>query len=121
MARPVRPKETLSVDTVHAVAECSVSRNSLATVRFLFILLAGFYGLFFRIDEINSFCLKDATINTDYMCIYVPKRKNDQYRVGRQGNLRAQLPELRELLRFCRSLIQSSYNPSNRFAYGRLA
>ena len=55
LARPVRPKEPLSVDTVQAIAEFYVSGNSqLATLRFLFILLVGFYG-FFRIDEINSF------------------------------------------------------------------
>ena len=65
---------------MQAVAECYVSRNSLATLRFLLTLLASFYGLFvFRIDEINSFCLKDATIDIDYMRIYVAKRRNDQY------------------------------------------
>ena len=56
LARPVRPKEPLSVDTVQAIANVYVSNNSLATLRFLLILLAGFYG-FFRIDEINSFRL----------------------------------------------------------------
>ena len=81
-ARPVRPKEPLSVDTVQAIAEFYVSSNSLATLRFfLFILLVGFYG-FFRIDEINSFCLQDVTIKADHMSIYVAKRKNDQYREG---------------------------------------
>ena len=35
---------------------------------------------FFRIDEINSFCLQDVTIKADHMSIYVAKRKNDQYR-----------------------------------------
>ena len=43
-------------------------------IRFLFILLVVFYG-FFSIDEINSFCLKDVTINADHMSIYVTKRK----------------------------------------------
>ena len=46
LARPVRPKEPLSVDTVQAIAEFYVSSNSLATLRFLFILLVGFYGFF---------------------------------------------------------------------------
>ena len=81
LARPVRPKEPLSVDTVQAIADFYVSSNSLATLRFLFILLVGFYG-FFRIDEINSFCLRDVTIKADHMSIYVAKRKNDQYREG---------------------------------------
>ena len=86
MARPVRPKEPLSVDTVQAIAEFYVSSNSLATLRFLFILLDGFYGIF-RIDEINSFCLKDVTINADHMSVYVAKRKNDQYREGHTSYL----------------------------------
>ena len=68
LARPVRPKEPLSVDTVQAIAEFYVSSNSLATLRFLFILLVGFYGLS-RIDEINSFCLQDVTIKADHRYI----------------------------------------------------
>ena len=82
-----RPKELLSVDTVQAIAEFYVSSNSLATLGFLFILLVGFYG-FFRIDEINSFCLQDVTIKADHMSIYVAKRrKNDQYREGHTSYL----------------------------------
>ena len=57
LARPIRPKEPLSVDTVQTIAEFYISSNSLATLRFLFILLVGFYG-FFRIDEINSFAVR---------------------------------------------------------------
>ncbi|XP_022783644.1 uncharacterized protein LOC111324364 [Stylophora pistillata] len=86
LARPVCPKEPLSVVALQAIAECYVSSNSLATLRFLFILLVGFYG-FFRIDEINSFCLKDVTINADHMSIYVSKRKNDLYREGHTSYL----------------------------------
>ena len=56
LARPIRPKEPLSVDTVQAMANFHSSDVSLAVLRFLFIFLVGFYG-FFRIDEINSFCL----------------------------------------------------------------
>ena len=66
LARPVQPKEPLSVDTDQAIADFYVSNNSLATLRFLFILLVGFSG-FFRIDEINSFRLKDVVINSDHM------------------------------------------------------
>ena len=81
LRRPVRPKKPLSVDTVQAIAEFYVSSNFLATLRFLFILLVGFYG-FFRIAEINSFFLQDVTINAVHMSIYVAKRKNDQYWEG---------------------------------------
>ena len=86
LARPVQPKEPLSVDTVQAIADFYVSNNSLATLRFLFILLVGFSG-FFRIDEINSFRLKDVVINSDHMSIYVAKRKNDQYQEGHTSYL----------------------------------
>lgn len=110
LARPVNPKEPLSVDTLQEIAECYVASNFLATLRFLFILLVGFYG-FFRIDEINSFCLKDVTINADHMSIYVSKRKNDHYREGhssylaRSGKSTCPVSLLSELFRFCRSLI----------------
>ena len=59
LARPVRPKE--SVDTVQAMANFHSSDVPLAVLRFLFILLVGFYG-FFCIDEINSFCLHDIIV-----------------------------------------------------------
>ena len=77
------------------IAEFYVSSNALATFRFLFILLVGFYG-FFSIHEINSFCLKDVTINADHKSIYVAKRKTDQCRevLPGLGNLRAQFPLL---------------------------
>ena len=46
LARPVRLKEPLSVDTVQAIANFYTSDDSLATLRFLFILLVGFYWFF---------------------------------------------------------------------------
>ena len=111
LGRPVRPKKPLSLDTVQAIAEFYVSSNFLATLRFLFILLVGFYG-FFRVAEINSFFLQDVTINADHMSIYVAKRKNDHYWEGHTSylarfgkSIRAQFPLRDELLRFCRSLI----------------
>ena len=46
LARPVRPKEPLTVDTVQTIAEFYVSSNPLATLfLFLFILLVGFFVL----------------------------------------------------------------------------
>ena len=56
LARPVRPKEPLSVDTVQAIAEFHVSNNSLTSLRF-FAYIVSWFLRFFRIDEINSFCL----------------------------------------------------------------
>lgn len=81
LARPVRPKEPSSVDTMQAIADYYVSTVSLASLLFLFILLVGFYG-FFRIDEINSFTFRDVSVYSDHMSTYVAKRKNDQYREG---------------------------------------
>ena len=86
LARPVHPKEALTVDTVQMIANFYISDDSLAVLRFLFMLLVGFYG-FFRIDEINSFSLHDVIVNTDHMTIYVAERKNDQYREGHTSYL----------------------------------
>ena len=79
LARPVQPKEPLSVSTVQAIATHFASSASLSDLRFLFILLVGFAG-FFRIDEIRNIALRDVSIHSDHMSVYVPQRKNDQYR-----------------------------------------
>ena len=72
--------------SVQAIANFYISDDSLAVLRFLFILLVGFYG-FFRIDEINSIRLHDIVVNTDHMTIYAAKPKNDQYREGHTSYL----------------------------------
>ena len=81
LARPVQPKEPLSVSTVQAIATHFASRASLADLCFLFILLVGFAG-FFRIDEFRNIGLRDISIHSDHMSLYVSQRKNDQYREG---------------------------------------
>ena len=81
LARPVQPKEPLSVGTVQAIATHFASSASLSDLRFLFILLVGFAG-FFRIDEIRNIALRDVSIHSDHISVYVPQRKNDQYREG---------------------------------------
>ena len=81
IARPVQPKEPLFVDTVCGIADHYISSSSLAVIRFLFILLVGFAG-FFRMDEIRNFSVNDVSICSEYMSVFVPKRKNDQYREG---------------------------------------
>ena len=73
LARPVCRKEPLSVDTVQAIANFYSSDVSLTVLRFLFILSVGFYG-FFRIDEINSFCLHDIVVNTDHTTICLTEK-----------------------------------------------
>ena len=46
LARPVQPKEPLSVSTVQAIATHFASSASLSDLRFLFILLVGFQAFF---------------------------------------------------------------------------
>ena len=46
LARPVQPKEPLSVSTVRVIATHFASSASLSDLRFLFILLVGFAGFF---------------------------------------------------------------------------
>ncbi|CAH3035005.1 unnamed protein product [Porites lobata] len=74
LARPVQPKEPLSVSTVQAIATHFASSASLSD-------LLGFAG-FFRIDEIRNIALRDVSIHSDHMSVYLPQRKNDQYREG---------------------------------------
>ena len=63
------------------IAEHYSSRDSLASIRFLFVLLVGYAG-FFRIDELQNMMLKDVNIFSDHMSVFTPKRKNDQFREG---------------------------------------
>ena len=49
---PVQPKERLFIDTVQGIADADVWSSSLSDLRFLFILLLGFYGSF-HCDEIK--------------------------------------------------------------------
>ena len=63
------------------IATHFASSASLSDLRFLFILLVGFAG-FFRIDEIRNTALRDVSIHSDHMSVYVPQRKNDQYWEG---------------------------------------
>ena len=73
LARPVQPKEPLSVETVCRIAY--ISSSSLAVIRFLFILLVGFAG-FFRMDEIRNLSVKDKDVSicSEYMSVFIPKR-----------------------------------------------
>ena len=81
LARPVQPKEPLSVNTVCRIADRYISSSSLAVIRFLFIVLVGFAG-FYRMGEIRSLSIKDVSICNEYMSVFIPKRENDQYREG---------------------------------------
>ena len=54
---------------------------SLADLRLLFIVLVGYAG-FLRISEILAMQVKHIEFLPEGMSIYLPKRKNDQFRLG---------------------------------------
>ena len=67
--------------TVCRIADHYISISSLAVIRFVFILLVGYAG-FYRMGEIRTFSVKDVSICNEYFSVFIPKRKNDQYREG---------------------------------------
>lgn len=82
LARPVRPKQPLAHDTIASITlSLNSASASLADLRFLFILLVGYAGVF-RISEVLSVRVKDVSIFDDFMSVYLVKRKNDQYKDG---------------------------------------
>ena len=82
LARPVQPKQPLSHDVIAEITQSlNLDSASLADIRFLFILLVGYAGLF-RISEILNIRVNDVSITTDFMQINLIKRKNDKYRDG---------------------------------------
>ena len=82
LARPVQPKQPLKHD---AIAKITLSLGSasasLVDIRFLFILLVRYAGVF-RISEVLSIRVWDVTIFDDFMKVYLFKCMNDQYRDG---------------------------------------
>ena len=76
LARPIQPKEPLPFSIVQKIAEHYSSKDSLASIRFLFVLLVGYAG-FSGIDELQNMMLKDVVISSDRMSVFTPKRKND--------------------------------------------
>ena len=67
LARPVQPKQPLKHDSIAdiSLALCSASA-CLAVIRFLFILLVGYVGVF-RISEVLSIRVRDVAIFHDFM------------------------------------------------------
>ena len=87
LGRPVKPKGPLLIDSVQSIASFYLaSVPSSAELRFLFVLLVGHAGLL-RADELLSVRYKDINIEEHKMIIFIPKRKNDQYREGRFSNI----------------------------------
>ena len=78
LSKPVQPKQPLNLETVVKVAQCyNTALASLADIRFFFVLLVGYAGLF-QISELLS--VEDISISDDGMSIFVSQKKNDQFR-----------------------------------------
>ena len=82
LARPFQSKQPLSHDVITDITLIlNTTSASLADIRFLFILLVGYAGVF-RITKILSLRVKDIIILDDFMKINLIKCKNDQNRNG---------------------------------------
>ncbi|XP_068706852.1 uncharacterized protein [Montipora foliosa] len=81
LEKPIRPKEPLSLELVQRVASHYMSNDTLAVIRFLFVLLVG-YADFLRVDEILRMSISDISIFPEHMLVSLPKTKNDQFREG---------------------------------------
>ena len=81
LSKPVQPKQPLDLETVVKVAQYydRVLASLASVIRFLFVLLVGYAGLF-RISELLSVKIKDISISGDGMSIFVSQRKDDQFR-----------------------------------------
>ena len=86
LGRPVKAKEPLSTDIVQLIASFYLtSVPSLAELRFLFVLPVGHAGLL-RTDELLSVSHFIFNIYV-LISIFIPQRKNDQYREGHFSNV----------------------------------
>ena len=82
LARPVQPKEPISEQMLlKIVGHYNKPSASLLTLRFLFILLIGYAGLF-RINEILKIRPCDIKLSDSHLSIFISGRKNDQHRDG---------------------------------------
>ena len=80
LARPVQPKEPLSVTLYRRLLRILSQAPRFPILVFLFALLAVFAGLF-SIDEIRNLALSDVSLFCDHKSVNVPQRENDHHRV----------------------------------------
>ena len=81
-------KDPLRLEIIQSIASyyCE-SEMSLASIRFLFVLLVGHAGMF-RADELLSIRYKDIETSSSNMVILISERKNDQHREGHYSNIK---------------------------------
>ena len=78
-AEGAKRKQPLTLEAVVRIAHFyNTASASLAVIRFLFVLLVGYAGLF-RISELLNLKVKDISISCAGMTIFVSQRKNDQF------------------------------------------
>ena len=83
LSRPIQPKRpALVLETVVSIAQYNNTVSaSLADIRFLFLLLVGYAGLF-RVSELLNVRVKDVSIDDIGMSVFISQRKNDQFCEG---------------------------------------
>ena len=81
LSRPIQPKRPLVLETVVSFAQYNNTVSaSLADIRFLFLLLVGYAGLF-RVFELLNVRVKDVSTDDIGMSVFISQRKkNDQFR-----------------------------------------
>ena len=82
LAKPRKPKEPVQPHMLEELVRAHGSIGASASdLRLLFIVLVGYSG-FLRISEILSIQIKHINITSEGMSIFLPSRKNDQFRSG---------------------------------------
>ena len=111
LARPVQPKEPISELMLLEIAErYNTPSASLLALRFLFILLIGYFDLF-RINEILRIRPCDIHISDSHLSIFISSRKNDQHRDGHTV-YQLDLVKLLVLCQLLKKLCQSCPRPT---------
>ena len=75
LSRSIQPKRPLALETVASIAQYyNTVSASLADIRFLFVLLVGYAGLF-RVSELLNVRVKDVSIDDIGMSVFISQRK----------------------------------------------
>jgi integrase len=113
VANPVRKKLPLSQKLLEKIVINNTQDNaSLNHLRSALFCLLGYVGLF-RCNELLSIKVQDIHVhpNLKYMCIVVPKAKNDQLRVGNRVYVAASFNKLCPITLLLRFLASAGIGP----------
>ena len=87
LAKPVQPKDPLPTDVFPKIVRALGGPDAdIDNFRLLVLVLVGYAG-FMRISELLKVKYQDVEFHDTHMSIRVPKRKNDQYRLGHVVNI----------------------------------